>query len=479
VSKTARITLCALPLFLAVLICAASLPNSLKYELAPFIRNLASGLFLTAGVLRMAAWRLTRDWATARSAIALLVLGTALPSTSVLRLMVHDGPVVNLEAPETRLLFALPIVVLAISGARHSRHLMRHTVAVMAAVGLTVPAAIALIATATPAGQHHLNLWLATETLAAAGWTALALQAWSQRHYANQSMLSWVTLGLALMASAEIFKAWSLGDAHAPHGISTYVQLMAALVAAAVALNGLWMSIRAEGVDSGDLTRALLDTQRRLAHIEERQRQRLHDARSAAMGVAGASQLLAMPNISSTVDPARLRALVANELDRLQGLLELDEAEPISEFDLADALDIVVLTHRVEGMSIDSRLRGLRVVGRPRTTATVLDNLLRNTRRHAPHASVQISARPLGDDVEIVVADNGPGIPAAERARVLLAGVRGSTAQGTGSGLGLYTAATTMAAQAGTLRLGVRRHGGTRVALTLPMAVANPYALVS
>ena len=61
-SKTARVAICVIPLVLAALICTAAFPDALKRDLAPFIRNVASGLFLTAGVVRMAAWRLTRDW---------------------------------------------------------------------------------------------------------------------------------------------------------------------------------------------------------------------------------------------------------------------------------------------------------------------------------------------------------------------------------------------------------------------------------
>jgi signal transduction histidine kinase len=476
VSKTARVTICAVPLVLVALIGTAAFPDSVTYQLAPFIRNISSGLFLTAGVVRMAAWRLTRDWVTARSAIALLALGTALPSTSVLRLIVHDGQAVVLEAPETRLLFALPIIALAIAGARHNPRLMRRTFGVLAVVMLGVPAVLSMVAGDVPAGEQYEQLWVATETCAAAGWAALAVQAWNRRRFSGGSIWTWVTLGLTLMATTEALKAWSLADVHAPGGMAGYVQLTASAIAVTVALNGLGMSIRAETVGSGHLTRALVDTQRRLAQVEEQQRRRLHDARSAIMGVAGASRLLATPGLTSTVDPVRLRAMVSNELDRLQGLLELDDGEPIVEFDLAEAFAAVVLARRLDGTIIDVACRGVRVLGRPRATATVLDNLLRNANRHAPRARVLVTARPLATEVEIVVSDDGPGIPPNEWTDVLAAGVRGTTARGAGSGLGLYSATRAMTAQFGSLQIASGASGGTQIVLRMPAAVSHAMA---
>jgi signal transduction histidine kinase len=474
VSKTVRITICALPFVVAALIVAASLPDPVKYQLAPLVRNIASGLFLTAGVLRLVAWRLTGDWASARSAIALLTVGTSLLWTSVLRLLVHDGHVVDLEAPETRLLYALPIVCLAIVGARHSQCQMRRTILALVTTTLAVVATLSMVATTAPADESHVALWIGIEAICAAAWAALALQAWGQRSFSARSTPRWAAFGLLLMAGAELLKAWSVADAHAPHGIAGFVQIGAAAVAVTAALSGLWLSIRAEGVDSGGLTRALVDTERRLAQIEELQRRRLHDARSAVMGVVGASKLLAMPALSPTVDSALLQALVTRELDRLQGLLEIEEREPIVEFDLADALAVVVLARRLDGTVIELDCRDMRVLGRPQATATVLDNLLRNAHLHAPRSRVLVTARSVGIEVEIVVSDDGPGIPAPERARVLEAGVRGTTARGTGSGFGLYSAARAMSGQFGSLKILAGPCGGTRVVMRMPAAAVAP-----
>jgi signal transduction histidine kinase len=122
---------------------------------------------------------------------------------------------------------------------------------------------------------------------------------------------------------------------------------------------------------------------------------------------------------------------------------------------------------------VDLDWRGVRALGYPRATATVLDNLLRNTHRHAPGARALVTARTVGSRVEIVVSDDGPGIPSDERDGVLRAGVRGSRARGAGSGFGLYSAARAMTAQGGSLRIGSAPSGGTRVVLRMPAASAR------
>lgn len=474
-SKRARALLCAAPIGLGALIFFAILPNSGKADVAPLLRNLASGVFLTAGVLRMATWRLTRDRSTALSALTLLLLGTALPSTAVLRLVVHDGQAVQIEAPETRMVVVLPLLVLAIAGARHSKRLMRQTLAVLAVVALAIPVTTALIDIKAPADEHYAPLWLAIEALTAAAWAALALQARSRRQIAGYPTAGWVTVGLLLMAAADALKAWSISDAGAPRGLSSIVQLIAAVTAAAVAARGLWTSIRNETADAGSLTRALVDTQQRLEAIEQLQRRRLHDARSAVFGVVGASQLLAQPGSLDEGDTASLRAMVTDELSRLQGLLRVDDEEP-AEFEVASSLAAVVLRHRLDGVIIDVAWEGVRAYGRPRATATIIGDLLRNARVHAPGAHVLLTARVIGAEIVITLSDDGPGIPATERDTVLEAGVRGSTARGDGTGLGLYSAARVMTAQSGSLEVAASVCGGTEIVLRLPAARVHAMA---
>ncbi|MGH8861961.1 MAG: sensor histidine kinase [Jatrophihabitantaceae bacterium] len=442
--------------------------TAMRIEVPELARNVGAGLFLIAGVLRMASWRLTSDWAAARSALTLLIVGTALPASAVLGKMLHTGPVAAIEAPAARLFFVLPLVALAVAAARNPRR--RWTIAgIVATVAVTVFVTVHAAADGALAADHDAALWLFVEAVAAGAWCAIAVQAWPRRELARtRSALDIGIAAMLLMAAAEVLKAWSIVDAQAPHGAATGVQLIAALMTALAAARLLAAQFQDRVGDSNDLGRALVDTRQQLERIVHIQRERLHDARSAVLGVVGASRLLTDPPKISTIEPGTLHALVARELARLEGLLNVDQAGAVADFELDDAIRTVVLAHRIDGMIIHADLGKVRAMGDPRATATVLDNLLRNAGKHAPRASVQITAREIDGHVEISVRDDGPGIPAAERSAVLRAGVRGSTARGDGSGLGLYSACSAMAAQGGSLRIAEPSARGTEIVLTLP-----------
>jgi signal transduction histidine kinase len=81
----------------------------------------------------------------------------------------------------------------------------------------------------------------------------------------------------------------------------------------------------------------------------------------------------------------------------------------------------------------------------------VLLNLLENAVRYAPGAPIDVELTRHGERARVAVRDGGPGVPAAEMARVFDRFVRGSASKGTGGlGVGLYLC-----------REIVARHGGT------------------
>ncbi|MHA1517636.1 MAG: sensor histidine kinase [Alphaproteobacteria bacterium] len=86
---------------------------------------------------------------------------------------------------------------------------------------------------------------------------------------------------------------------------------------------------------------------------------------------------------------------------------------------------------------------------------------------HAPEVEVRAQVR--GDEAEIIVTDRGPGVPAAERERVLGRFVRLEESRSEpGSGLGLSLVAAVARLHGGSLRL-EDNEPGLRVILTLPM----------
>jgi signal transduction histidine kinase len=104
----------------------------------------------------------------------------------------------------------------------------------------------------------------------------------------------------------------------------------------------------------------------------------------------------------------------------------------------------------------------------PDRVVELLGILVDNALLHGgPGVHVQVGARRPGG-VELVVADDGPGIPEAERARVLERFVRGDVARsGEGTGLGLAIASWIVEAHGGRLLLEDNRPG-LRARVTLP-----------
>lgn len=95
-------------------------------------------------------------------------------------------------------------------------------------------------------------------------------------------------------------------------------------------------------------------------------------------------------------------------------------------------------------------------------------NLIDNAARHA-RASVSIEAQREGRLVRLVITDDGPGIPAADRARATAPGVR-LDERSDGHGFGLAISRDLAELHGGTLSLEDAPGGGLRATVTLPHA---------
>ena len=103
----------------------------------------------------------------------------------------------------------------------------------------------------------------------------------------------------------------------------------------------------------------------------------------------------------------------------------------------------------------------------------MLRNLGDNAARHAA-GRLGLSVAEGGGMVRLVVDDDGPGIPEADRERVFERFVRLARARADGgSGLGLAIVAELVAAHGGTVGVASSPLGGARVEVTLPR-LADP-----
>ena len=100
----------------------------------------------------------------------------------------------------------------------------------------------------------------------------------------------------------------------------------------------------------------------------------------------------------------------------------------------------------------------------------LLDNAIKHT---GPGTQVRVSVAAVGRTAELRVADDGPGIPAADRARVFerFARLDSARARATGSsGLGLAIARAIVDRLGGTLELEEPEQPGASFVIRLPRA---------
>ena len=171
-------------------------------------------------------------------------------------------------------------------------------------------------------------------------------------------------------------------------------------------------------------------------------------------------------------DADRLTALV----EQLQALARGEAGPPAraEDVDIGELADRVVLgaaaRHPALQVRLEAPAEGPVVRGEAESLRMLLDNLVENAALHGrPAGTVVVTATPLpGGGAEVLVDDDGHGIPRAERERVLERFARGEGASGPGTGLGLSIAAAQAARHGGALRLEDGPLGGLRVRVTLP-----------
>jgi signal transduction histidine kinase len=96
----------------------------------------------------------------------------------------------------------------------------------------------------------------------------------------------------------------------------------------------------------------------------------------------------------------------------------------------------------------------------------ILDNLVANAIEAVPSGgTIRIMARPAGDRVRIIVADDGPGMTAQQRQAAFR---RFASARPGGTGLGLAIVHRLITADGGTAELSDSPGGGLTVVLDVP-----------
>ncbi|MBI4183353.1 MAG: HAMP domain-containing protein [Proteobacteria bacterium] len=139
--------------------------------------------------------------------------------------------------------------------------------------------------------------------------------------------------------------------------------------------------------------------------------------------------------------------------------------------DVTGLLEEVVALARKGGAAIDlHHEESLSALVRPEAFRRCLTNLIDNAVRHGAHVAVRAGRR--GDAIELVVDDDGPGIPPEQREEVFKPFVRLDDSRNPetgGGGLGLTIARDVIRSHGGDVVLGESPTGGLRVRLWLPV----------
>jgi signal transduction histidine kinase len=206
-----------------------------------------------------------------------------------------------------------------------------------------------------------------------------------------------------------------------------------------------------------------------------------HELRSPLATVQANADLLDGATLAET--PARSVARIRVESGRMARLVEdllllarMDDAGAPARHHDVDLDDLVYaererLAVQHPGLTVLGTVEPVRVTGDPDALHRALRNLVDNAVRHAA-GSVLLTAGPDGGDGEIVVGNDGPPIPEADRDRIFDRFVRldGSRSRaGGGTGLGLSIARDIVTAHRGTLAVDPLDTGvAMRIRLPLP-----------
>jgi signal transduction histidine kinase len=206
----------------------------------------------------------------------------------------------------------------------------------------------------------------------------------------------------------------------------------------------------------------------RLTYISEFAGNVSHEFKTPVSSLRGTVELLRDDEEMPPEQRARFLDNALHDLDRMSrlvgGLLRLARAE---EGGAREPLDLGRLAAEVAGRyGVDVSPLSATIAGNAEQLDAVLSNLLENARRHGG-PELRVDVRLLGEQVEVEVRDNGPGISPANLARIFDRFFTTDRARG-GTGLGLALARTIAEAHGGSLRAS-SEPGDTRFTLALPL----------
>jgi signal transduction histidine kinase len=155
---------------------------------------------------------------------------------------------------------------------------------------------------------------------------------------------------------------------------------------------------------------------------------------------------------------------------RGEGLTGLSRAPFDAVASVGETVETLRLLLRPHPIRWDPPSTPLTAMGDEARFRQVLEQLLENESKYAPSdEGVSIGAWRLGDEVQIYVTDDGPGVPIEDWESVFEPFVRiNGRGRSRGSGIGLFAARRLMDAMGGRVFLEPNGYGGSRFVVALP-----------
>ena len=238
--------------------------------------------------------------------------------------------------------------------------------------------------------------------------------------------------------------------------VTSVVVILAGVVGGVLMLTASLAGLRYEIQRHEDRLETLDKRVAAMEALQREQRSRLHEITNALAGIAGASELMHHNHRLPESRRHRLEEMLDHEAARLARILEKQSlaADPGVAGDLVAGrgpsaqltaqvvdLDSLLRTLTSAQDAVGRRVRwepsGLKALGDRDAVAEVLSVLLDNARKHAPGATTTVTARRTERCVEVIVSDDGPGVPPLWREHVFTWGHRGPASRGHGIGLHL------------------------------------------
>ncbi|MDQ2759328.1 MAG: HAMP domain-containing histidine kinase [Actinomycetota bacterium] len=215
-----------------------------------------------------------------------------------------------------------------------------------------------------------------------------------------------------------------------------------------------------------------------------------HELRTPLTAIRGGAQVLRLGSASNPHDLAETLGHIQTQTERMSRLVDdlltlsrQEVRQPASRRELTDLGALVADHGRQRGNvapdhPITVNTEAAWVMADADALSRVCANLLENAQKYTPeHTEIALGVTKTNTRVELSVADQGPGIPIAERQKVFERFYRGDPARSRstgGAGLGLAIVAAIVADHEGAVHIHDNPGGGTKIVLDLPLAPSPP-----